>query len=160
MKLKLEGFGRKLDRLIHVPVMAFLMIAISTQGAGCNLKEKISSSLADEIVEEDTETEYEWPEGKAARYLPVLEAGEITYVLNETRNCKIELKQITQEDYDNYLVKLVEEGYSEDESITASKEQRSFTGSNRENAIIELYFNNTENSLEITATVEVSKDSR
>lgn len=189
MSLGLMKCGRGPVRLVQMLLMVFLMLTISTHGAGCNLKEKISLSLTDEIPEEITDeipegipeeipegipeeipkertgetpkensgTEIDWPDGKAAEYLPELESGVITYVLNETELCQIELEQITPEAYQSYLTKLVEEGFAEDYSLADTQKQKTYSRSSPE-GVVNICIHNTPNYIKIT--VEIRKDTR
>lgn len=189
MRLGLIKCDRGPVRLVKILLMVFMILAISTHGAGCNLKEKISSSLTDEIPDEIPEeipeepsdeepqeippeipeersektpkensgTEIEWPDGKAAEYLPELDAGVITYVRNETELCQIELEQITSEAYQSYLDKLVEIGFIEEPSLSDAIKQ-SFYSRNSLEGEVNICIYNTPNYLKIT--VEVRKDTR
>jgi len=145
-----RGLMKSLQLSSHV----FIIIALSSLVAGCNLKEKISSSITDEIPEEEMLTEYEWPTGEAAKCLPELGAGVITYVSEDVDSCELSIVEISAEMYEDYLVDLQGFGYTLLHSESDTEGYEIDNGSTPEGAVVSLSYQGDEKCLELS--VEIS----
>lgn len=156
-------------KICQIFVTIFTLVLMS----GCNLKEKISESISEQIApeetisEESTETavdlsaiasgaEYEWPTDQAASYLPMLANGTITYALNGPDTCLLLVEDISLDDYKNYKKAIIEAGFTEDILDSSAENLELYSGASAEECLATISYDNKAGTLQIT--IETTAD--
>ena len=95
----------------------------------------------------------DWPTSDAAKLIPKFTAGEITYVMDSDTYSWITLAEVKKKDYDAYVVKVQNAGFTVDQYTMSSDSYYMYTASDsKQNAISVSY---DEESGELTITMSV-----
>lgn len=98
---------------------------------------------------------YEWPKDKAALYIPKLDEGKITYLLNTPESCLLYLEELSEEAYFDYQKEIVNQGYIENKYEATTEAGYIYGASNKEGIAVTLMYDI--NSVYLQITVDASQ---
>lgn len=132
-------------RILVILLALTLVLSLS----GCGIKEKINEKVTEKITEsvlekvggEGTDIDFdqgtltlkgqdgesvtfgagEWPEDGAADLIPEFKKGTVASVMNSETACMIVITEVDQDDYESYVEKMKDRGYTND--VTESSDQ-------------------------------------
>ncbi len=93
--------------------------------------------------------EYDWPEDQAAKYLPKLDSGKISYIYNSTDSCMLILDEVTKEDYEAYVKAVSDDGYTNEKVESFAEDMSLYSGQTEEGIAVTVCFFNSETSMQI-----------
>lgn len=93
---------------------------------------------------------YDWPEGMAADYIPKYKDAKVTYILNMKDTCMLCTDENKLEDYEDYVEKVKDEGFTENTYESSSDDMKSYTASTKDGLTIVVSFISSDGSLDIT----------
>ena len=94
--------------------------------------------------------EYDWPEGMAADYIPKYKGAKITYILNTEDTCMLCMVETESEDFEDYIKKIKDNGFTENKYEASGEDMQSYTASTKDGITIMVSFLSSDNSLNIT----------
>jgi hypothetical protein len=94
--------------------------------------------------------EYEWPVDQAAVYLPKLENGTITYLLNGPDACMLIVEDLTMEDYKSYKEAITGAGFTTDSMDSSAEDLEIYSGTSSEGIIATISYTESEGTIQIT----------
>ncbi len=103
-------------------------------------------------------TDNEWPKGDAAEYLPKLNSGVITYVMNGPESCMLMVDEVEEEDYDNYCKKIKDSGFTENQTESDAEGLKIYSGSNTKNVVATISYVPEEKGLQITLDASMKQE--
>lgn len=153
-------------------VFTFLLILslVGCKSAAEMAEEKIAEEITEEMVGgnvdidgeqvtitgEDGETTTlggtEWPEGEVASKIAEFKKGVVTYVVESDTECYIQLGEVEEEDYLEYLETIKEDGFTENTISSSFDGGTLYAADNGEGIFINLACNYESNELLITAS--------
>lgn len=175
-------------KIISVLLILMMIVLMS----GCNIKEKISESISEKLIEEaagdgtdvdingedvtvstdegefsiDDENgmtfegedgsivqsggEYEWPKDQAAAYLPKLNAGTVTYILNSAESCMLTVSEVSEKDYKKYKDDIIGEGYTNNTTESNAEDMLLYSGSTSDGVALTVFYTPSQETISIT----------
>lgn len=129
--------------------------SITTDEGEMNFDEEGGYTFKGEDGEAMTVSEdNEWPEGMAADLLPKLNKGKITYSMNLNNGCMMTIGEIELDDFNKYVEKVKEEGFTEDSSESKSDDFYAYGAYSDEQTYIYIYYTESEKVLSLTLNIE------
>jgi hypothetical protein len=155
-------------------LIVFLALVLVLSFAGCGAKEKAGEALAEKIMEEagdvdvdidgdkitiegeDGEVvtfgETEWPTSNLAKSIPEFKEGKIVSVVEANDSLMIGIEQVRKEDFTKYHEE-IKEDYTVDAYDATFEGSVTFSGSNADGIVVNLYY------VEETFSIIVGKES-
>jgi len=95
-------------------------------------------------------SEYTWPEGQAADYLPKYEGGKITFIMNSQESCMIFIEGTNKDEYKSYVEKITDKGYSIDTVESAAEDMLLYYAKSEQEIAVSVCYVPSEKTLQIT----------
>ncbi len=168
-----------LRKLIILSLCMVLLLSFT----GCGFKKKIEGKLAEKITEgvldkvagEDTKVDLddgkitvkgedgseftidsnEWPEGKAIDLIPEFKHGKIASTMNTDAYCVVNIEEVDQKDFDEYLELIKDKGYTKDSMDMSSEELISYyASSEKDKSTINISYSMERKEMMLTISIE------
>lgn len=78
----------------------------------------------------------EWPSSQAAEYLPKLEKGTISYVMNSETSCIVMAGEIDMEDYKEYKNALIKAGFDANPFNNSAEDMEMYSASRDDGVVV------------------------
>lgn len=95
-------------------------------------------------------SEYEWPTEQAAAYLPKLDVGTVTYILNSDTSCMVSIENVTKEDYQGYKEAIAAAGYTKEKFESSAEDFEMYSGSAENGIIASVMYTPSASALQVT----------
>jgi hypothetical protein len=159
---------RKIIILFFTAILIFSLVGCKSPSEMA--AEKIAEEIAEDVVggevdidgEQVTVTDAEgetttlggteWPGGEVASIIPKFKNGVVTYVVESDTECYIQLGEVEEEDFAEYLEMTKEEGFTENTISSTYDGGTFYTADNGEGIVLNLACNYESNELLITVS--------
>lgn len=145
-------------------ILLLMLSVFSVSGCG-SITEKITGKIAEEILEKAAGDDIEidssdgqlvikndegqemvlggtqWPEGEAAKSIPVFEDGKIDYVMDTGDSASISIKETSKDKYLEYVEKLKAKGFTEDTYTAESDDTYTYFAYTADRHYVSVIFN-------------------
>lgn len=163
-------------------VAVFLTVLLLASLTGCGARQKAAEKIADKITEgivkkvtgEDIDVDIsegkttikgedgtavtfggnEWPKGEAADQVPEFKKGKINAVINSAENCWIEIEEVSEANYQQYVEALKSAGFDQNGSEYSDLETRIYSAYKGEDYLVTVTYSGGD-----TMVIQIMKSS-